>query len=141
MIKILILHGPNTNLLGVWGAKYKKNVTLDKVNREIRKYIREKEIDIKIIQSNNEDKAVSYIQKNRKKIDGLIITPGPWQQSGYIICDLLDLLQIPFITISYKKNEKINLLNGIENLNNEDIYSSFTNAIDKMLEIQTNAKK
>ena len=140
-MKLLIIHGPNLNLLGLWSSKKGESVTLDKLNKHIRCYIRNKNINVKIIQTNKEDKAVSYIQKNRKKIDGLIITPGPWQQSGYIICDLLDLLQIPFITISYKKNEKINLLNGIENLNNEDIYSSFTNAIDKMLEIQTNAKK
>ena len=140
-MKLLILHGPNTNLIGVWSANNKKRITLDKINREIRKHIRQKKIEINILQTNKEEKAVTYIQKNRNKIHGIIITPGPWQNSGFILSDLLDLIQIPFMTISYKKNEKINLLNGLENFNNEDIYSSFTIAIDTIAEVISNVKK
>ena len=121
-MKILIIHGPNLNLLGLWSSKNDSNrLTLDKVNQGIRKYIRGKNIEIKILQSNSEDKIVSSIQKNRNKIDGIIITPGPLQKSGYILNDLLQLLEIPFITISYTKNDKVNLLNGIENFHCENI--------------------
>ena len=82
------------------------------------------------MQLNSEDKIVSYIQKNRNKIDGIIMTPGPLQKSGYILNDLLQLLETPFITISYNKNDKIGLLNGIENFNEENISTSFHKAID-----------
>ena len=95
-MKILIIHGPNLNLLGLWSSKNDSNrLTLDKVNQGIRKYIRGKDIETKILQSNSEDKIVSSIQKNRNKIDGIIITPGPLQKSGYILNDLLELLETP----------------------------------------------
>ena len=130
-MKILIIHGPNLNLLGLWSSKNNSNrLTLDKVNQGIRKYIRGKDIEIKILQSNSEDKIVSSIQKNRNKIDGIIITPGPLQKSGYILNDLLQLLEIPFITISYNKNDKVDLLNGLENFNEKNISTSYYNAID-----------
>ena len=133
-MKILIIHGPNLNLLGLWSSKNNSNrLTLDKVNQGIRKYIRGKDIEIKILQSNSEDKIVSSIQKNRNKIDGIIITPGPLQKSGYILNDLLQLLEIPFITISYNKNDKVDLLNGIENFNEKNISTSFYKAIDLII--------
>jgi len=85
------------------------------------------------MQLNSEDKIVSYIQKNRNKIDGIIITPGPLQKSGYILNDLLQLLETPFITISYNKNDKVGLLNGLENFNEENISASFYKAIDLII--------
>ena len=133
-MKILIIHGPNLNLLGLWSSKNDSNrLTLDKVNQGIRKYIRGKDIEIKILQSNSEDKIVSSIQKNRNKIDGIIITPGPLQKSGYILNDLLELLETPFITISYNKNDKVDLLNGIKNFNEKNISTSYYNAIDLII--------
>ena len=134
-MKILIIHGPNLNLLGLWSSKNDSNrLTLDKVNQGIRKYIRGKDIETKILQSNSEDKIVSSIQKNRNKIDGIIITPGPLQKSGYILNDLLQLLETPFITISYNKNDEVNLLNGLENFNENNISISYYNAIDLIIE-------
>jgi len=129
-MKVLVIHGANLNLLGYWSAQNNKKVTLDKINQIIRKHIRNKNIKIKIIQSNNEIKTVSYIQNNRNKLDAIIITPGPWQNSAYVLKDLLELTKIPFITITYRKDEKINLLNGIKNIFNEDLGTSYLKAID-----------
>ena len=129
-MKLLIIHGPNLNLLGLWSAKKGESITLDKLNKHIRKYIRDKNIDIKIIQTNKEDKAVSYIQNNRKKIDGIILVPGVWQYNAYVLSELLDLTAIPFITIIYKEKDYVKLLNGKDNITNEDIITAFENAID-----------
>ena len=129
-MKLLIIHGPNLNLLGLWSAKKGESITLDKLNKHIRKYIRDKNIDIKIIQTNKEDKAVSYIQNNRKKIDGIILVPGVWQYNAYTLSELLDLTSIPFITIIYKEKDYVKLLNGKDNITNEDIITAFENAID-----------
>jgi len=129
-MRLLIIHGPNLNLLGLWSAKKGESITLDKLNKHIRKYIRDKNIDIKIIQTNKEDKAVSYIQNNRKKIDGIILVPGVWQYNAYVLSELLDLTAIPFITIIYKEKDYVKLLNGKDNITNEDIITAFENAID-----------
>ena len=141
-MKILIIHGPNLNLFGLWSAKHNKKITINKINSSIRKYTNNNNLSIKIIQTHNETKIVSYIQNNRNKIDGIIITPGPWQYSGYILSELLDLVNIPFITITYKVREHIKLLNGFENLVDDDLIRAYKDAIDLMLKnINTNEAK
>tara|TARA_B100001113_G_scaffold228088_1_gene187254 strand:+ start:473 stop:898 length:426 start_codon:yes stop_codon:yes gene_type:complete len=141
-MKILIIHGPNLNLFGLWSAKQNKKITINKINSSIRKYTNNKNLSIKIIQTHNETKIVSYIQNNRNKIDGIIITPGPWQYSGYILSELLELINIPFITITYKVREHIKLLNGFENLVDDDLIRAYKDAIDLMLKnINTNEAK
>ena len=138
-MKILVIHGPNLNLLGLWSSKiHKKKITLDKLNKHIRRYIRNKNIEIKIFQTHKENKAVSYIQNNRKKIDGIILIPGPWQYSAYILSDLLNLTEIPFVTITYKEKDYIKLLNGNHNITNDDLYIAFENAIDYLLKKDKN---
>ena len=139
-MKILIIHGPNLNLLGLWSAKRDKNITLDKVNKYIRKYIRDKNIDIKIIQTHFEGKAVSYIQNNRKKIDAIILVPGQWQHSAYILSELLDLIEIPFITITYKEKDYVKLLNGKYNINDDDLCNAFELAINYLINPEKNDK-
>lgn len=139
-MKILIIHGPNLNLFGLWSAKQNKKITINKINSSIRKYSNNKNLSLKIIQTHNETKIVSYIQNNRNKIDGIIITPGPWQYSGYILSELLDLVNIPFITITYKVREHIKLLNGFENLIDDDLIRAYKDAIDLMLKRNNETK-
>ena len=118
------------NLFGLWASKNKQTMTLDKVNRHIKKYIKTKDIQLKKIQTNSESKAISYIQNNRKKIDAIIIVPGPWQYSAYSLADLLELIEVPFITIAFKIKDYIKLLNGFENLIDDDLARAFENAIN-----------
>jgi len=139
-MKILIIHGPNLNLFGLWSAKHNKKITINKINSSIRKHANNKDLSLKIIQTHNETKIVSYIQNNRNKIDGIIITPGPWQYSGYILSDLLELIDIPFITITYKVREHIKLLNGFENLVDDDLIRASKDAIDLMLKNNNETK-
>jgi len=129
-MKILILHGPNMNLFGIRSSKEGKNITLDKINRHIRKYIRGKNLEIKIIQTHNEVKAVSYLHANRNNFDGLILTPGAWQNSGYVLQDTLNIIETQYIIIQIDKNKKINLLSGFKNIFNEDIFKAFEQALD-----------
>ena len=132
-MKILILHGPNMNLLGIWSAQRGSTMTLDKLNRHIRKFIRDKNINVKIIQTHNESKAVSYIQNNRKKLDGIIMVPGQWQYNAHILSELMELIQIPFVTITYKEKDYVKLLNGNDNITNEDLYVAFENSINYLI--------
>ena len=129
-MKLLILHGPNMNLFGIRSAKNKQTITLDKINRHIRRFIRDKNLEIKIIQTHSESKAVSYIQKNRTKFDGIIITPGPWDESGYILLDLLQLININYTIINIE-DKKNNLFKDSQIIYNVDIFKSFEEAIDQ----------
>ena len=105
IMKILILHGPNMNLLGLRSAKIGAQETLDRVNRALRKEVRNKEIDLKILQTHDEGKAVTFLHRNRNKAQGLIFSPGAWIQSGYVIKDTLDLIQIPYNTVCFEKQD------------------------------------
>ena len=129
-MKILILHGPNMNLFGIRSSKEGKNITLDKINRHIRRYIRDKNLEVKIIQTHNEIKAVSYLHANRNNFDGLILTPGAWQNSGYILQDTIDIIELEYVTIQLDENEEIKLFSGNQNICNQDILKSFEQALD-----------
>tara|TARA_B110000438_G_C15692553_1_gene597443 strand:- start:265 stop:669 length:405 start_codon:yes stop_codon:yes gene_type:complete len=129
-MKLLILHGPNMNLFGLRSAQKGDNLTLDKINRHIRKYIRKKNIDIKIIQTHNETKAVSYIQNNRNKFNGLILTPCSWNKSGYILNDLLELIQLKYVVVNLDKTSNNRLFSSGKIIFNDDVLISFEQALD-----------
>ena len=129
-MRLLILHGPNMNLFGVRSSKKKEKITLDKINRHIRRFIRDKNLEIKVIQTHNESKAVSYIQKNRKKIDAIIITPGPWDESAYVLLDLLQLINIDHIIINVEDKKMNNLFQNSKIIYNTDILKSFEEALE-----------
>tara|TARA_B110000014_G_C19555947_1_gene296929 strand:- start:98 stop:502 length:405 start_codon:yes stop_codon:yes gene_type:complete len=129
-MKLLILHGPNMNLFGLRSAQKGDNLTLDKINRHIRQYIRKKNIDIKIIQTHNEAKAVSYLQNNRTKFNGLILTPCAWNQSAYILNDLLRLLKLKYVVINLNKTDDNQLFSSAKMIFNDDILVSFEQCLD-----------
>tara|TARA_Y100000748_G_scaffold303736_1_gene309893 strand:- start:1713 stop:2114 length:402 start_codon:yes stop_codon:yes gene_type:complete len=133
-MKILILHGPNMNLFGLKSSYEGSNLTLDKINRHIRKYIRDKNFEVKIIQTHNESKAVSYIQNNRKKIDGLIITPCAWSSSGYVLDDLLKLIKLQYMVINLDNSDKNILFQNGKIIFNNDILVSFEEALNNFNE-------
>ena len=130
-MRLLILHGPNMNLFGIRSAKQGQRVTLDKINTHIRRFIRNKDLDIKIIQTHSETKAVSYIQKNRNKFDGMIITPGAWDNCGYILLDLLDLIDMDYLIINVDEKKKNNIFKDSKIIYNKDILKAFEEAILK----------
>ena len=119
---ILIKHGPNMNLIGYRYKRNKSSVTLDKINRCLRNEASKLKQELKIIQTNEEGKAATILYRQRNKICGILLFPGPWQQSGYVLKDTLELLSIPFITIS--RGEEAGVLRGIDNILNEDIYKA-----------------
>ena len=128
--KILVIHGPNMNIIG---HKYKGNklrITLDKINRCLRKEADKFKLELKIIQTNNEGRTVTILQRQRNKICGILLFPGPWQKSGYVLKDTLELLSIPFITISF--GEEVDVLRGIDNILEEDIYKACERALGRL---------
>ena len=129
-MKILIIHGPNMNLFGLRSAKSNQNITLDKINSHIRKYIRNKNIQIQILQTHNEAKAVSYIQKNRKKISGLILSPSMWDNNGFILNELLDLIKLKYVIINIEKDINNKLFLSGEIIYNKNILLSFEKALE-----------
>ena len=112
--KILIIQGPNMNLLGHRFKDTKTKITLDKLNAHLRKTAKKHKIKLIILQTNEESKATTTLQRQRNKICSTLLFPGPWQQSGFVLKDTMELLKIPYITISL--GEDVTLLKGIDNI-------------------------
>ena len=127
--KILIIQGPNMNLLGHRFKDSTTKITLDKLNVHLRKTAKKHEIKLVIIQTNDESKAVRVLQRQRNKICSALIFPGPWQQSGFVLKDTMELLKIPYITIS--SGEEVTLLKGIDNIEG-DILEACETAIERL---------
>ena len=128
--KILIIQGPNMNLLGYRFKDIK--ITLDKLNIHIRKTAKKFKFKLIIIQTNDESKAVTVLQRQRNKICSVLLFPGPWQQSGFVLKDTLELLKIPYITIS--SGEDVTLLKGIDNIGG-DILKACETALKQLTQL------
>lgn len=102
MKKILVLHGPNLNLLGERENKIYGNLTLEEINARIKKFAQQNEIEVEIYQSNHEGDLVTKIQEARRKIDGLVINPAAYTHTSVAIRDALAVLGelgIPIIEV------------------------------------------
>ena len=130
--KILVIHGPNMNLIGHRYKRKKSSVTLDKINRSLRNEASKLKQELIIIQTNDEGKAVTILQRQRNKIRGILLFPGACQKSGFVLKDTLELLSIPFITISL--GEEADVLKGIDNILEEDIYKAGEIALDRLID-------
>ena len=119
---ILIIHGPNMNLLGHRKIEANPNITLDKLNRNLRKVAKSLNMKVKIIQTDDESRAVTALQRQRNKASGILFFPGPWQKSGYVLQDTLKLLSTPFVTVSV--GEKAEVLQGLYNIYEADLYKA-----------------
>ena len=98
-MNILVLHGPNLNLIGVRSAQVGERVTLDKIDRPLRAKARELDVTLKNLQTHDVTKAITFLQRNHKWAHGLLFTPGPWAKSRYDILDTLELIDISTVEI------------------------------------------
>lgn len=133
-MKILVLHGPNLNLLGLRSAKLGTNITLDKVNSALRTEVRISEVELKILQTHDEAKAVTFLHRNRNKHQGLLFSPGVWSHCGYIIKDVLDIIQMSFVTIHFEKPIEV-IFQPDEIIINEDPVKAYIEGIKKLMQI------
>lgn len=99
MMKILLIHGPNLNLLGkrepgIYGLK-----SLDEVNVQVKRFAEENEAELKIFQSNSEGALIDAIQDAGEWADGIVINPGAYTHYSYAIRDALAALGLPAIEV------------------------------------------
>ena len=100
-MNILILHGPNLNMLGVKSSTNNETLTLDKLNKKLRLYVRNSNIKLKIIQTHKEYIALNFIQRNRNKADGLIIIPTSWAKYNQTILETIILSNMKTATVYF----------------------------------------
>ena len=97
--KIIILNGPNLNLLGEREKEKYGNVTLENIENNCKEFAKKNDIELSLFQSNIEGELVEQIQKARKECHGLIINAGGYTHTSVAIHDALKILKIPIIEL------------------------------------------
>ena len=97
--KIIIINGPNLNLLGEREESQYGSETLSTIKKKCLDLGKKLKLQIKFVQSNIEGELVTQIQKSRKKYDGLIINAGGYTHTSVSILDALLTLKIPIIEL------------------------------------------
>ena len=99
MNKIIILNGPNLNLLGEREKKQYGNFTLKDLEKSCNDYADQNNITLTFFQLNIEGELVDQIQTARNNHDGLIINAGGYTHTSVAIHDALKILKIPIIEL------------------------------------------
>ena len=97
--KIIIINGPNLNLLGEREKEKYGNITLKQVEKECKNFGKKNNTLISFKQSNIEGKIIDYIQESRKRFDGLIINAAGYTHTSVAIRDALMILKIPIVEL------------------------------------------
>jgi len=88
MIKILVIHGPNLNLLGKREPAIYGRVTLDGINRMLKSMAKKRGVGLVIKQSNLEGRIVDFIQQAKKnKFQGILINPAAYTHTSVALRD------------------------------------------------------
>ncbi len=107
--KIIIINGPNINLLGEREQSQYGSITLEKLKENCLKKSEELGLIVEFAQSNVEGELVNIIQNSRKKFDGIIINAAAFTHTSVAIRDALDIFKKPIIEIHmsniYKREE------------------------------------
>ena len=99
MDKIIIVNGPNLNLLGEREKNQYGNITLKDIEKNCKDFAIKNNIKLSFYQSNIEGELVNEIQKSRNCQDGIIINAGGYTHTSVAIHDALKILKIPIIEL------------------------------------------
>ena len=107
--KIIIINGPNLNLLGEREQSQYGTATLEKIKETCLKKSEELGLEVEFTQSNVEGELVNIIQDSRKKFDGIIINAAAFTHTSIAIRDALNIFKKPIIEVHisniYKREE------------------------------------
>jgi 3-dehydroquinate dehydratase-2 len=98
-LKILVIHGPNLNLLGKREPEIYGNTTLDEIDSLLRKEAKTLGVQVESFQSNSEGEIVTKIQDASNKYDGIIINPAAYTHTSVAIRDAISSTGIPTVEV------------------------------------------
>ena len=139
-MRLLILNGPNINMIGIrqtdiYGEEKYKDLT-----KRIKKYSKQAGVFVSVFQYNSEEKIVHKIQKNYDKYDGFIINLGAFTHYSYAIRDAIELINKPIVEVhisDINNREEFRKISVIQDLVDKQIIGKGTNgyflAIDYLI--------
>ena len=98
-MKILILHGPNLNLLGTREPEVYGSMMLDDINAKLIELGKELGAEIKCLQSNHEGALIDALQDARTWANGVVFNPGGYTHTSVALRDAISAIQIPVVEV------------------------------------------
>jgi 3-dehydroquinate dehydratase-2 len=98
-MKILILHGPNLNLLGTREPEIYGSMTLDDINSKLIELGNEMGAEIKCLQSNHEGALIDALHDARTWANGVVFNPGGYTHTSIALRDAISAIQIPVVEV------------------------------------------
>jgi len=96
---ILVLHGPNLNLLGERDPKFYGSFTLDEINRRLEMLGEDFGIKVRAIQANSEGALIDHLQQARHWARGVVFNPGGYSHSSISLRDAVSSINIPVVEV------------------------------------------
>ncbi len=98
-MKILILHGPNLNLLGTREPEVYGSVTLNDINNKLIELGKELGAEVKCLQSNHEGALIDALHDARIWAEGVVFNPGAYTHTSIALRDAISAIQIPVVEV------------------------------------------
>ena len=98
-MKILVLHGPNLNLLGTREPEVYGSQSLDDINNKLMALGKELSVEIKCVQSNHEGVLIDALHEARTWAHGVVFNPGAYTHTSIALRDAISAIQIPVVEV------------------------------------------
>ena len=97
--KILVIHGPNLNLLGRREPGVYGQTTLTQINAQLQELAGKMSVELRIMQSNHEGEIVSFIGENADWAEGIVINPAAYTHTSVAIRDAIAAVGLPTVEV------------------------------------------
>ncbi len=99
MTKILVIHGPNLNLLGRREPSVYGKVSIEEINKTLQKLAKQNKVVIEICQSNHEGEIVTRIQEAQSVFDAIVMNPAAYTHTSVAIRDAVSAVKVPVVEV------------------------------------------